>query len=86
VQNPKNHSEGLHDETRADICILGGLLFMWGVVPSFPFAVLVAASQKNPFWLSENGRRTFGWKKQIPASVAFLATLRATRISDMASF
>jgi hypothetical protein len=25
----------LRDETRADICIPGGLLFMWGVVPSF---------------------------------------------------
>jgi hypothetical protein len=33
---------------RADMCIIGGLLFMWGVVPSFSFAVLIAASQKNP--------------------------------------
>jgi hypothetical protein len=32
----KNNSESLHDETRADICIPGGLLFMWSVVPSFP--------------------------------------------------
>jgi hypothetical protein len=29
------------------MCIPGGLLFMWDVVPSFPFAVLVVASQKN---------------------------------------
>jgi hypothetical protein len=48
VYNPENNFEGLRDETRADMCILGSLLFMWGVVPSFPFAVLVAASQKNP--------------------------------------
>jgi hypothetical protein len=34
---------------RADMCIPGGLLFMWGVVPSFSFAVLVAASQKPDF-------------------------------------
>jgi hypothetical protein len=32
----KNNLEGLHDETRADICILGGILFMWNVMPSFP--------------------------------------------------
>jgi hypothetical protein len=24
------------DETRADICIIDGLLFMWRVMPSFP--------------------------------------------------
>jgi hypothetical protein len=28
--------------------IPGGLLFMWGVFPSFRFRVLVAASQKKP--------------------------------------
>jgi hypothetical protein len=33
---------------RADMCISDGLLFMWGVVPNFPFAVSVAASQINP--------------------------------------
>jgi hypothetical protein len=47
VQNPENNSEDLHDETRADMCIQGGLLFMWGVVPSFPFAVSVVALQKK---------------------------------------
>jgi hypothetical protein len=37
--------KGLRDETRDDIHILDGLLFMWSVVPSFRFgAILVAAS------------------------------------------
>jgi hypothetical protein len=44
----KNNSLDLREEKRADICIPGVLLFMWGVLPSFLFAVLVAASQKNP--------------------------------------
>jgi hypothetical protein len=44
VQNPKYTSEGCHNETRADMCIPCGLLFMWGVVPSFWFRVSVAAS------------------------------------------
>jgi hypothetical protein len=44
----RNYSEGLRGEKRANMCIPGGLLYMWGVVPSFPFAVLVAALQKNP--------------------------------------
>jgi hypothetical protein len=35
------------NETRADICILDGLLFICRVLPSFRFRVLVAASQKN---------------------------------------
>jgi hypothetical protein len=34
----------LCNEIRADMYILSCLLFMWGVVPSFPFAVSVAAS------------------------------------------
>jgi hypothetical protein len=34
---------------RDDMHILGGLLFMWGVVPSFLFNVLVAASEKPLF-------------------------------------
>jgi hypothetical protein len=32
----KNNSKSLRDEIRADICIPSGLLFMWGVVSSFP--------------------------------------------------
>jgi hypothetical protein len=32
---------------RANISIPGGLLLMWGVMPSFRFHVLAAASQKN---------------------------------------
>jgi hypothetical protein len=47
VENPENNFEDLRDKTRADMCIPGGLLFMWGLVPSFPFAVSVAASQKT---------------------------------------
>jgi hypothetical protein len=47
VQNPENNFKSLHDEMRADMCIPGGLLFMWDVVPNFPFAVSVAASQKT---------------------------------------
>jgi hypothetical protein len=34
-QNLEDTSEGLRIETRADMRILDGLLFMWGVVPSF---------------------------------------------------
>jgi hypothetical protein len=71
---------------RDDMHILDGLLFMWGVVTSFRFAVLVAASQKNGFRHSENGKSTFRGTKQKSASVAFLAIPRATRVSDMASF
>jgi hypothetical protein len=44
----KNTSEGCRNKTRADMHILGGLLFMWGVFPSFRFHVSVAASQKKP--------------------------------------
>jgi hypothetical protein len=44
----RNNFEGLRDETGVDMCISGGLLFMWGVVPSFPFAISVAPSQENP--------------------------------------
>jgi hypothetical protein len=43
----KNNFDGLRDEIRADICIPGGILFMWGVVPSISFAISVAFSQKN---------------------------------------
>jgi hypothetical protein len=32
----------------ADMRIPGGLLFMWGVFPTFRFRVSVAASQKKP--------------------------------------
>jgi hypothetical protein len=35
----ENNSEDLRDKTRADMCISGGLLFMWGVVPNFSFIV-----------------------------------------------
>jgi hypothetical protein len=46
---------------RADMCIPGGLLFMWGVVPSFPFAVSVAASQKNSISVLQKWKMHFSW-------------------------
>jgi hypothetical protein len=82
----KNTSKGCRNKTRPDMSIPGGLLFMWGVFPSFRFRVLVAASQKNPIWYFENGKSTFRGTKQKSASVAFLAIPRATRMSDMSSF
>jgi hypothetical protein len=66
--------------------IPGGLIFMWGVVPSFRVAILVAASQKTRFHHSENGKGTFCATKLISSSVAFFTIPRATRVSDMASF
>jgi hypothetical protein len=45
----KKQLQGLRDKTRADMHIPGGLLFMWNVVPNFPFAILIAASQKSDF-------------------------------------
>jgi hypothetical protein len=49
VQNPKYTFEGCQNKIRADICIPGDLLFIWGVVPSFRFRISVAASQKTDF-------------------------------------
>jgi hypothetical protein len=48
--------------------IPGGLLFIWGVFPSFRFRVSVATSQKkNLFQYSENGKSIFrGTKKNQP--------------------
>jgi hypothetical protein len=46
---------------RADMFILGGLLFMWGVVPNFPFAVSVAASQKTPISTLQKWKTHFSW-------------------------
>jgi hypothetical protein len=46
---------------RADICILGGLLFMWGVFPRFWFHVLVAASQKNFILVLRKWKKHFLW-------------------------
>jgi hypothetical protein len=42
------------------MCILGGLLFMWGVVPSFPFAVSMAGSQ-NPILALQKWKTHFSW-------------------------
>jgi hypothetical protein len=41
--------------------ISGGLLFMWGVFPSFQFRVLVAASQKTPILVLRKWKRHFSW-------------------------
>jgi hypothetical protein len=68
------------------ICIPGGLLFMWGVVSSFQFRILVVASQKTQLQYYENGKNTFHGMKRKLASMAFLTILRATRVSYMALF
>jgi hypothetical protein len=34
---------------------------MWGFVPSLPFAVSVAASQKNPISALQKGKTHFSW-------------------------
>jgi hypothetical protein len=47
AQNPKYTYEWCRNDTRADICITGDLLFMQGVVPNFRFYVSVVASQNN---------------------------------------
>jgi hypothetical protein len=59
---------------------------MWGVVPSFPFAVSVAASQKKSNFGAPKMENTLFVGQKKSASVAFLTTPRATRVSDMASF
>jgi hypothetical protein len=41
--------------------IPGGLLFMWGVFPSFRFRVSVAASQKNPISVLQKWKKHFSW-------------------------
>jgi hypothetical protein len=99
AQNSKDIFEGLRDNfhlygqevaqnflARADMSIRGGLLFIWGVVPRFPFTVSIAVSQKNWFWHSKKWKHIFHGMKQKSGSVAFLAIPRVTRVSDMASF
>jgi hypothetical protein len=63
VQNSENNFEGLLDETRSDMCIPGGLLFMWGIVPNFPFSVLVATSQKNLISALQKWKTHFSWNE-----------------------
>jgi hypothetical protein len=57
----KNTFKGCRNKTRADMRIPGGLLFMWGVFPSFRFRVLVAASQKNPILVLRKWQKHFSW-------------------------
>jgi hypothetical protein len=47
------------------MCILCDLLFLWGVVPSFSFAVLVAASQKPDFGIPKMEKTLFVGQKKI---------------------
>jgi hypothetical protein len=58
---------------------------MWGVVPSFSFAFLVAASQKPDFGIPKMENTLFVGLKKL-AYVAFLAIPRATRVSSMEPF
>jgi hypothetical protein len=76
-------SKGLRIKTRADMDIPGGLLFMWGVTPSFRLAVLVAASHKTQFQHSKNGKHAFCGMKRKTSSMVLLAVPKATRLSDM---
>jgi hypothetical protein len=48
---------------RADMCIPAGLLFMRGVLPSFPFAVSVAISQKNLILALQKWKTHFLWDR-----------------------
>jgi hypothetical protein len=57
-------SEWCRNKTRADIFIPGGLLFMWGVVPSFRFRVSVAASQKNPISALRKWKKHISWDEK----------------------
>jgi hypothetical protein len=66
VQKSKYTSEGCHNKTRDDMCILGGLQFMWSIFPSFQFRVSVAASQKKPdFGTSKMEKALFMGRKKI---------------------
>jgi hypothetical protein len=75
-------------ETKRDlICVSQEVYYLCGVFsPNFWFPISVAASQKTQFRHSENGKSTFHWTKRKSAALAFLATPRATRVSDMALF
>jgi hypothetical protein len=43
------------------MCIPGGLLFMWGIVPSFRFRVSVDGSQKNLISAIQKWKKHFSW-------------------------
>jgi hypothetical protein len=43
------------------MCILGDLLFMWGVVTSFQFCVSVVASQRNPVLALRKWKMHLSW-------------------------
>jgi hypothetical protein len=83
VQNSEDTSKGLCFETRADIRIIGGLLFMWDVVLSFQNIVLVAISQKKPDFGTPKWKRTFCGTEQKTAFMVLLVVPRATRVSGI---
>jgi hypothetical protein len=45
------------------MCIPGGLLFMWDVVPIFPFTVTVVVLQKKPDFGTLKLEMHFSWGK-----------------------
>jgi hypothetical protein len=71
---------------KAGMCIPGVLLFICGFVPTVPFTVSVAASQKNTISALRKWKTTFRGTKRKSASIEFLAIPRATRVSDMTLF
>jgi hypothetical protein len=69
------------------ICVSRVVYYLCGVFsPAFDFAFRYLLHKKTRFWYSENGKSTFHGMKQKSASVAFLAILRATCVSDMPLF
>jgi hypothetical protein len=71
-------------ETRADMCIPGGLLFMWGVVPSFQFRVSIATSQKNSVSVLKKWKKHFLWDgtKCMLQMMIWMAYLDSSYFSD----
>jgi hypothetical protein len=57
----KKYLQRLCNKMRADMCIPGCLLFMWGVFPRFRFRISGAASQKNPISALWKWKKHFLW-------------------------
>jgi hypothetical protein len=86
MQKSKYTSEGCRKKTRNDMCIPGGLLFMWCIFPCFQFRVSVAASQKKPNFGTPKMEKALFVGRKKSAFIAFLAIPRAMHVSNMASF
>jgi hypothetical protein len=83
----KNYTSiGLRVETRVDMRISVGLLFMCDVLPAFQNAVYVAALQKYLILALQKWKIHFLWEKPKKSSVTFLAIPRATHVPDMGFF